>query len=87
MPKLRLTHASGGTAEVYLHGAHVASWVPAGGSEAMFLSRAATLAPGEAIRGGVPVIFPQFASRGPLAKHGFARVQPWKRVDDGDRPG
>src|SRR5688500_11527362 len=86
LPKLRLSHASGGTAEVYLHGAHVTSWVPAGGSEALFLSRAATFAPGAAIRGGVPVIFPQFAGMGPLPKHGFARTQPWERVDDGDRP-
>jgi glucose-6-phosphate 1-epimerase len=86
LPKLRLAHASGGAAEVYLHGAHVTSWVPAGGSEALFLSRAAELAPGKAIRGGVPVIFPQFAGMGPLPKHGFARTQPWERVDDGDRP-
>jgi glucose-6-phosphate 1-epimerase len=86
LPKLRLAHASGATAEVYLHGAHVTSWVPAGGSEALFLSRAAAFAPGKAIRGGVPVIFPQFAGMGPLPKHGFARTQPWERVDDGDRP-
>jgi glucose-6-phosphate 1-epimerase len=85
-PKLRLSHASGGTAEVYLHGAHVTSWVPAGGSEALFLSRAATFAPGAAIRGGVPVIFPQFAGMGPLPRHGFARTQPWERADDADRP-
>lgn len=86
LPKLRLAHASGAAAEVYLHGAHVTSWVPAGGSEALFLSRAATFAPGTAIRGGVPVIFPQFAALGPLPKHGFARTQPWERVDDGGPP-
>ncbi|HYR09911.1 MAG TPA: D-hexose-6-phosphate mutarotase [Longimicrobium sp.] len=86
LPKLRLSHSSGGAAEVYLHGAHVTSWVPAGGREALFLSRAATIAPGAAIRGGVPVIFPQFAGMGPLPKHGFARTQPWERVDDVDRP-
>jgi glucose-6-phosphate 1-epimerase len=86
LPRLRLVHPSGATAEVYLHGAHVTSWVPAGGSEALFLSRAASIAPGKAIRGGVPVIFPQFAGMGPLAKHGFARTQPWERVDDADRP-
>lgn len=83
--KLRLSHASGATAEVYPHGAHVTSWVPAGGREALFLSRAAAFAPDKAIRGGVPVIFPQFAGLGPLPKHGFARTQPWERVDD-DRP-
>src|SRR5581483_10110931 len=30
-----------------------------------------------AIRGGIPVIFPQFASRGSLPKHGFARTSDW----------
>jgi glucose-6-phosphate 1-epimerase len=60
--------------------------VPAGGSEALFLSRAATFAPDKAIRGGVPVIFPQFAGLGPLPRHGFARTEAWERVDDGDRP-
>lgn len=87
LSKLRLSHASGAAAEVYLHGAHVTSWAPAGGSEALFLSRAATFAPGKAIRGGVPVVFPQFAGMGPLPKHGFARTETWERVDDGDRPG
>jgi glucose-6-phosphate 1-epimerase len=86
LPKLRLSHASGATAEVYVHGAHVTSWVPADGREALFLSRAATFAPDKAIRGGVPVIFPQFAGMGPLPKHGFARTQPWERVVDADRP-
>lgn len=83
MTPLRISHPSGGTAEAYPHGAHVTSWVPAGGAETLFLSRAARFEPGTAIRGGVPVIFPQFAGMGPLPKHGFARTQPWERVDDG----
>lgn len=29
------------------------------------------------VRGGVPVLFPQFADTGPLAKHGFARNRAW----------
>lgn len=35
-------------------------------------------APGASVRGGVPVIFPQFAAQGPLAKHGFARNLSWQ---------
>lgn len=33
---------------------------------------------GAAVRGGIPVIFPQFAHAGPLAKHGFARNLNWQ---------
>ena len=33
--------------------------------------------PQAAQRGGVPVLFPQFASNGPLPKHGFARNRDW----------
>jgi glucose-6-phosphate 1-epimerase len=84
MDAVRLTHPSGSTAEVYLHGAHVTSWIPAWSGEALFLSRASRFEPGTAIRGGVPVIFPQFAETGPLPKHGFARTQTWERVDGSD---
>ena len=87
LPRLRLSHPSGAAAEAYLHGAHVASWMPAGGTEALFLSRAARFQPGTAIRGGVPVVFPQFADIGPLPKHGFARTQAWERVDADHPPG
>jgi glucose-6-phosphate 1-epimerase len=83
-PHIRLSHASGSTAEIHPQGAHVTSWVPADGTEALFLSRTAKFEPGTAIRGGVPVIFPQFAGMGPLPKHGFARTQTWERVDAGE---
>ena len=33
--------------------------------------------PQAARRGGVPVLFPQFAGNGPLPKHGFARNRDW----------
>lgn len=82
--KLRLSHPSGAAAEAYLQGAHVTSWIPAGGAEGLFVSRAAKFQRGAAIRGGVPVVFPQFAELGPLPKHGFARTQRWERVEGGD---
>ena len=64
-------------AAVLPYGAHVTSWVTPDGAEQLFLSARSAHAPGKAIRGGVPVIFPQFSDRGPLPKHGFARTHPW----------
>jgi len=78
---VRLRHPRGATAEVSLHGAHVLSWKPAPGRERLYLSPNATHQPGSAIRGGIPVIFPQFAGRGPLVKHGFARLLEWRFAD------
>jgi glucose-6-phosphate 1-epimerase len=69
----------GATAEVYLHGAHVTSWRPApGDEERLFLSARSEFRPGAAIRGGIPIIFPQFAAEGPLPRHGFARTAAWR---------
>lgn len=81
LPRLHLATPDGAEAEVYLHGAHVTSWRPAGGEEALFLSDAAVFAPGEPIRGGVPVVFPQFSGEGPLPKHGIARTVGWEWVN------
>jgi len=78
--RIILTAADGARAEVFRHGAHVASWIPANDSERLFLSERSSFAPGAAIRGGVPVVFPQFASTGPLPKHGFARNMEWTVV-------
>jgi glucose-6-phosphate 1-epimerase len=87
LPKVELLAPDGARAEVYLHGAHVTSWAPAGGGdERLFLSTASEFRPGAAIRGGVPVIFPQFAGMGPLPKHGFARTTAWELADGGAEP-
>jgi glucose-6-phosphate 1-epimerase len=72
--------APSGAATVYLQGAHLADWTPAGQAPVLFLSARTELAPGKAIRGGVPVIFPWFGPRhdgkaGP--SHGFARTSEW----------
>ena len=71
---------AGDAAAVSLHGAHLLSWRPAGGQEQLYASPLSQPAPGKAVRGGVPVCFPQFADRGPLAKHGFARTSRWELV-------
>lgn len=70
----------GARATVLLHGAHVVSWIPPGADEQLYLSPNSSFAPRAAIRGGVPVIFPQFNARGPLQRHGFARNAVWQWV-------
>ncbi|MBC7500137.1 MAG: D-hexose-6-phosphate mutarotase [Herminiimonas sp.] len=73
-----LHSADGATAVLARHGAHLLSWIPAGGPEVLFVSDRTRCADGDAIRGGVPVIFPQFAERGPARRHGFARNVRWR---------
>lgn len=77
MEKVAVRARDGASVALYRHGAHVTSWKPASGEERLFLSSRSAFAPNAAIRGGVPIIFPQFASMGALPKHGFARVQEW----------
>jgi len=65
------------------HGGQLLGWRPAGGADAgdrLWLSPLARCGPGSAIRGGVPVIFPQFSARGPLPRHGLVRDRPWDAV-------
>src|SRR5256886_7118077 len=81
MPTVLLSHASGSSADVYLNGAHVTSWIPAGGREVLFMGKTATFSPGDPIRGGIPVAWPQFANLGALPQHGFARKTDWQLAD------
>lgn len=62
--------------EIYRHGATVTSWKIMG-QELLYLSPKAVFAPGKAIRGGIPVVFPQFGP-GMLPQHGFARNSTWQ---------
>jgi glucose-6-phosphate 1-epimerase len=68
------------TAEIYLHGAHVTSWKPAGAEEVMFLSSRSYWQDGRAIRGGIPICAPWFGEKvdNPKApSHGFVRTIEW----------
>lgn len=80
MDKVILQARDGASAEIFTHGAHVCSWIPANGREQLFLSKTSEFREGAAIRGGVPVVFPQFSNLGPLPKHGFARTAIWRLV-------
>lgn len=86
LARVDLAHASGARAAVYLQGAHVASWTDAAGAERLFVSARSRYEPGAAVRGGIPVIFPQFADQGPLPKHGFARTAAWEHAESGTDP-
>jgi len=77
LTRVELQHSSGARSEIYLHGAHVTSWRAAREGEILFVSRASHFQDGVPIRGGVPVIFPQFGG-GPLPQHGLVRTRPWQ---------
>lgn len=71
-------------ASFYLHGAHVTNWQPAGHEPVLYLSTLSNYAPGKAIRGGIPIIWPWFGAKtigdqnGSPPAHGFARNRLWE---------
>lgn len=77
----------GMTGELVLQGAQVTAWQPAGARPVIFTSSRAVFAPGKAIRGGIPIIFPWFGPHptDPKApQHGVVRAAPWRldRVEE-----
>jgi len=79
-PFVDVEAVDGASVRVYLDGAQVASWIPAGGDEQLFVSTRAQYGAGVSIRGGIPVCFPQFGP-GLLPQHGFARHCRWRVVE------
>jgi len=82
MPRVQIT-SSLCEAEMYLHGAQVTSWKPAGNNnaEVLFLSSKSRWTDGQAIRGGIPICFPWFrakANDSQAPAHGFARTKAWR---------
>jgi glucose-6-phosphate 1-epimerase len=79
-PKIQITSVTA-SAEIYLHGAHLTSWIPAGAEEVLFLSSKAQYQDGKAIRGGVPICFPWFNAKTDDPKapsHGLVRTKTWE---------
>lgn len=65
----------GATITLYQQGAHLTSWRTKAGEEHLYTSPTAEYKDGKAIRGGVPLIFPQFSNIGDLpVPHGFLRT-------------
>jgi glucose-6-phosphate 1-epimerase len=78
----RLTiHTPTADAELYLQGAHLTSWHPAGvRAPVLWMSACSQFAAGKPIRGGVPICFPWFGAHhtdSAAPAHGFARLLPW----------
>ncbi|KAG5191731.1 hypothetical protein JKP88DRAFT_271260 [Tribonema minus] len=82
-PSVLLQHPNGASCEIQLHGATVTSYKTAQGREVLFLSQTAVFNGCQAIRGGIPVVFPQFLRPDPtLPSHGFARTSAWELSDE-----
>jgi D-hexose-6-phosphate mutarotase len=77
LPKIVVTTKTS-TAEIYLLGAHVTGFQKNGGPPLLFMSAKSWFAPGQPIRGGVPVCFPWFGAREGDVVHGFARITEWE---------
>ena len=70
------------SATIYLFGATVTSWKDRR-KECLFVSTKAQMDGKKAIRGGIPLVFPQFGAkpitkRSKMSQHGFARSSMWK---------
>lgn len=84
-PAIDVRGAEGSRATLTEHGAHVVRWDGPDGDERVFTSRAAVLDGARAIRGGIPICFPQFSDLGPCAtSHGFARCVRWETKETRD---
>ncbi|KAH7513795.1 putative glucose-6-phosphate 1-epimerase [Ziziphus jujuba] len=72
-----LQNHRGASVRVSLYGGQVLSWRNDRGEELLFTSSKAIFKPPKAVRGGIPICFPQFGNRGSLEQHGFARNKVW----------
>eukprot|EP00581_Thalassiosira_minuscula_P017531 CAMPEP_0183713324 /NCGR_PEP_ID=MMETSP0737-20130205/8198_1 /TAXON_ID=385413 /ORGANISM="Thalassiosira miniscula, Strain CCMP1093" /LENGTH=300 /DNA_ID=CAMNT_0025942091 /DNA_START=29 /DNA_END=931 /DNA_ORIENTATION=- len=91
---IKIQHTkTGASCTIYPFGAHLTSYQTGSGKELLFLSRDAKLDGSKAIRGGIPLCFPQFGQPyKSMPQHGFLRNNYWKevaesRVDDDDGAG
>lgn len=84
MNRITLTNDKGAHARISEYGAQLLKWTTSTGKDWVFLSKLAQFESGKAIRGGVPIIFPQFNEFGPGPRHGFARTHLWQRCDQND---
>ena len=80
LPAIRVESALS-TAEIYQHGAHVTSFCRKGESPLLFMSAASDFHAEKPIRGGVPLIFPNFGAHEGQPFHGIARLSDWELTE------
>ncbi|KAI0778185.1 galactose mutarotase-like protein [Trametes elegans] len=83
-----LEHPKGSSVEILYYGATVISWKSGSAThpqpvERLFVSGKAALDGSKPVRGGIPVVFPNFGApthpdHAKLSQHGFARNNVWK---------
>lgn len=89
LEKIVISHPAA-EGEIYLHGAHVTHWKPAGAEAVIWMSPQAFFKPGVPIRGGVPICLPWFgphpAAGAAAPAHGLVRTKAWELVDTNESP-
>ncbi|CAA7060306.1 unnamed protein product [Microthlaspi erraticum] len=78
LEKIIVRDRKGRSFEVYLYGGQVTSWKNEKGEEMLVMSSKAIFDPPTPIRGGIPILFPQYSNTGPLPSHGFVRQRFWE---------
>lgn len=80
-----LSLSEGFSAKICLFGATVTSWIN-NGQEQLFLSSLSKMDGTKAVRGGIPIVFPNFGPWDSGPQHGFARISWWELAgtDKGD---
>jgi len=81
-PSFVMLYSKESECKLALHGAHILSFIPTGSKDLLWLSSKARYEEGTAIRGGIPLCFPWFASEAQPA-HGFARTHTWEVLRTG----
>jgi len=74
---------NGAEAHVYLHGAHVLHYQPAGQAPVLWHSKESLFEANKPIRGGIPVCWPWFGAHATdttLPSHGYSRYSEWVPV-------
>jgi D-hexose-6-phosphate mutarotase len=74
---------NGAEAHLYLHGAHVLHYQPAGHQPVLWQSEESWFEPGKPIRGGIPVCWPWFGAHPTepdKPSHGYVRLTEWEPI-------